>query len=174
LLLNHNQNVNLKSMKQLKNVLAIMVMAFGLMITTNACRDPCKDVNCNNGTCEEGTCKCETGWEGDNCDVAWRQKFVGNFRVSGSDTDGDQYSNVPVKIEVGAANAQAVIITFNNAQQINGSATSSTNISIPSQTVDGAPVEGSITGGNNSITMTLKVGGTQPGNYTMTLTGNRQ
>lgn len=31
--------------------------------------DPCKTVECNQGTCVDGDCNCNAGWTGDNCDV---------------------------------------------------------------------------------------------------------
>jgi hypothetical protein len=160
-------------MKRIKNVLAVMIMAFGLMVTAQSCKDACKDVECNNGTCDEGTCICETGYEGTNCDAEMRAKFFGTYRVSGTDTDGDSYTNVPVKIEAASANAQAVIITWDNSVVMNGNSSASTTITIPTQTVSGDAVSGTITGGGSTITMVLAVGsGTDA--FTITATGSRQ
>ena len=43
------------------------------------CTDPCKDVNCNNGTCLEGDCVCDAGYQGLACDVKHNAKFVGVY-----------------------------------------------------------------------------------------------
>ncbi len=39
-----------------------------LIVFVWAC-DPCRDVNCVNGTCTDGTCECIAGWTGELCDV---------------------------------------------------------------------------------------------------------
>jgi len=50
-----------------------------LVLLASSCKDPCKDVNCNNGNCLEGTCLCDDGYEGVNCDKEEREKFVGTW-----------------------------------------------------------------------------------------------
>jgi hypothetical protein len=51
------------------------------MLTFNSCTsDPCKDVTCVNGTAtadgDACDCVCEDGYEGANCDVVSRDKFL--------------------------------------------------------------------------------------------------
>jgi hypothetical protein len=144
-------------MKQLKNVLAIMVMAFGLMITTNACRDPCKDVNCNNGTCEEGTCKCEDGYTGANCDTAWRAGAIGNFNVrdvvTGEEAGTYLYES---NITTGTNIKDIRIANFGGLEAtINGTFTNATAFNVPSQT-DAANIKysGNGTVSGNQIVIT--------------------
>ncbi len=60
----------------MKNIFAL---AFFLLLLTSSCKDPCKDINCNNGICLEGTCLCDDGYEGINCDQLERQKFIGSW-----------------------------------------------------------------------------------------------
>lgn len=50
-----------------------------LLLLASSCKDPCKDVNCNDGVCLEGTCLCDDGFEGENCDKEERDKFVGTW-----------------------------------------------------------------------------------------------
>lgn len=45
----------------------------------SSCKDPCKDINCNDGVCLEGTCLCDDGYEGVNCEKLEREKFVGSW-----------------------------------------------------------------------------------------------
>jgi hypothetical protein len=168
------QNLKIKkTMKKIKNVLAVMIMAFGLMITAQSCKDPCKDVECNFGTCDEGTCLCEDGYEGTNCDVELRNKFLATYRVSGTDTDGDSYTDIPVKIEAASANVKAVLITWDNEVVMNGNSSASNTITIPSQTAGGSTLSGTITGGGSTITMVITAG-TGADAYTITATGSRQ
>jgi hypothetical protein len=159
-------------MKKIKNLAAMMAIVFGVF-TMNAC-NPCRNVDCgSNGECEEGVCICDAGYEGEFCGEEMRAKFISTYSVSGSDTDGDTYSNVPVKIENSGTSVQGVLVTWDNAILMTGSVTATNSISIPNQTAGGETVEGTISGGGSSITMTLKVG-TGTSAYTITASGNRQ
>lgn len=60
----------------MKNILAI---AFFLLLLASSCKDPCKDINCNDGVCLDGTCICDDGFEGTNCDQLEREKFIGSW-----------------------------------------------------------------------------------------------
>jgi hypothetical protein len=54
-----------------------------LALLTGACDRPCKGVSCNNGECvDDGECVCNSGYEGDNCDVSNNQKFNGSFQMT--------------------------------------------------------------------------------------------
>lgn len=48
-----------------------------LLLLLNSCKDPCDDVNCNNGVCVEGSCNCNAGWMGDDCTVMRSSQFKG-------------------------------------------------------------------------------------------------
>lgn len=61
----------------MKNIFAFAF--FLLLLLTSSCKDPCKDINCNDGVCLEGTCLCDDGYEGDNCDKLEREKFIGSW-----------------------------------------------------------------------------------------------
>ena len=62
--------------KTMNKIYALLVC---LLLMASSCKDPCKDVNCNNGACLEGTCLCDDGYEGVNCDKEERDKFVGSW-----------------------------------------------------------------------------------------------
>jgi hypothetical protein len=94
-------------MKNLKGMIAMLAILFGLMITQNSCRDPCKDVECVNGMCEEGVCMCDAGYEGDNCGTAMNQKFLGTYSTT------DKCTSPGYSQTISAGNAPNEIIFSN-------------------------------------------------------------
>ena len=73
-----------------------------------------KCVTCaNGGSCINDTCVCLSGFQGTNCEIASRPKFLGNWTVSekGSITSAAQY---PVTISEGAGATDLLIRNFNN------------------------------------------------------------
>ena len=51
----------------MKYYLLLIYLSFSLL----ACKDPCKDIVCNNGgDCLNGTCYCPTGYSGTHCEIA--------------------------------------------------------------------------------------------------------
>lgn len=65
-----------------KNAIAIVSLMFG-MFMFQSCTDDCKDVTClNGGVCEEGTCICATGYEGEDCAIEMRTKFIADYNVN--------------------------------------------------------------------------------------------
>ncbi len=50
-----------------------------LVLLASSCKDPCDDINCNDGVCLDGTCLCDDGFEGVNCERAEREKFLGTW-----------------------------------------------------------------------------------------------
>ncbi|MBA3898947.1 MAG: hypothetical protein H0X62_01865 [Bacteroidetes bacterium] len=145
-------------MKKIKNVIAVMIMAFGLMVTAQSCRDACKDVECNNGTCDEGTCICEGGYEGTNCDVAVRSKFLGTYAFTENCNSGaDQYS---VTVNADGSDIQKIrIVNIYGAGLTTEATVSGTSLTIASQsfgstnsTISGS---GSVSGNNLTITYTV-------------------
>lgn len=52
-----------------------------LFLGMAAC-NPCKNVDCGNGTCDDGDCTCTAGYEKDaagKCSIEERTKFLGNW-----------------------------------------------------------------------------------------------
>jgi hypothetical protein len=148
-----------KSMKNLKNVVAILAMAFGLMITQSACTDPCKNVECNNGTCEEGTCKCDVGYEGTNCDTEERAKFLGQWRGN----DNCDPAIYTMTFASASGDVKKVNITNPGGYSTNitiSGTVSGSSLEIPSQTAGGATWSGngSITDGRLDWALTIDDG----------------
>ena len=55
----------------------LSVLAMSMLLIFSSCKDECKDVVCDNGgVCVEGACDCNAGYEGTNCETAWRTKFL--------------------------------------------------------------------------------------------------
>jgi hypothetical protein len=50
-----------------------------LILTLFQCADPCKEVECNNGSCLEGVCECDEGYEGEFCDGRKSERFTGQW-----------------------------------------------------------------------------------------------
>lgn len=55
------------------------IFLLGAFLTFTGCADPCKDVECNNGTCVDGGCQCNVGYEGIVCLERMTEKFVGSY-----------------------------------------------------------------------------------------------
>ncbi|MFQ5334919.1 MAG: calcium-binding EGF-like domain-containing protein [Flavobacteriales bacterium] len=68
----------------MKKTIAIL-FSIPLLIFSNACKDPCKDMEClNGGECVEidrktAECNCTTGYEGDDCGTEMRAKFLSMY-----------------------------------------------------------------------------------------------
>lgn len=63
----------------MKNFFFIPLL-FVVLLLSNCTASRCDLVDCQNGgVCEEGFCICETGFYGDNCDLAWITKFIGTY-----------------------------------------------------------------------------------------------
>ena len=66
------------------NKLGVLLISFSLF----ACNDdPCGDICGPNGTCDEPsqTCICDTWFEGENCTIENRAKFIGIWSTESSD-----------------------------------------------------------------------------------------
>jgi hypothetical protein len=59
------------------NLLAVFFALLSSLLV--ACNDPCKDIECENGTCSNGECVCSTGYSGTNCGTAINSRFDGVF-----------------------------------------------------------------------------------------------
>ena len=112
----------------------------------NSCADKCKKILCyNGGICIDGSCACQPGFEGDDCSMATRDKFLGTYNVTDncSITGNAKYT---VNIYAVDSNVMQVFIAnFNNDFANSVSATiNGANIEIPPQfpDADGRSVTG--------------------------------
>jgi len=152
----------------------LFALALSTVFMYSSCKkDLCKDVTClNGGVCEDGTCSCATGYEGSDCSVESRTKFLNanNADASYSATENGSSSggsNYDLTIKQSSSDVTKVLIyklwdTFTN----NTSATISGNkitFSRQSPDNDGYYVEGSgtISGTTISVdyTVTKEAGG---------------
>jgi hypothetical protein len=52
----------------------------GTVLYTSCEKDTCEGLNCQNGgSCTEGFCRCNTGYEGTECEIKAGTKFIGRF-----------------------------------------------------------------------------------------------
>lgn len=50
------------------------------LFTAISCDNRCAYSDCKNGSsCDKGQCYCKEGYEGEQCQTMWAQKFVGSF-----------------------------------------------------------------------------------------------
>ena len=60
--------------------------------------DKCKAISCaNGGVCKEGVCTCPAGYEGANCEITSRDKFIGTHSVA-EDGTITPYREYPLSI----------------------------------------------------------------------------
>ena len=114
---------------------------------------------------------CDPGYEGSDCKTEVRAKYVANYLVSGTDTDGDTYTNIPVEITASSTDVQKVLIKWDNALTFSGEV-GDTKITIPSQTVSGATFSGQATLNGSTLTLQIVVAGT--GGFTINASGDKQ
>lgn len=162
-------------MKNLKSILLagfLTVGAFSTAVFTSCNPDACKDVVCQNGgNCTDGTCSCPSGFEGSNCEILSRTKFLGTYSGNETCTIGnDTYS---IQCTAHSDSTKFNIINLYN-QSFTAISTADKNaFTIPSQSV-GANVtvtgSGTITG--NSITITYTITDLATSN-TCTYTGTK-
>lgn len=123
----------------LKQFFLFLIISFAL---ASCDKDPCKDVDCGNGTCDSGNCICDTGYEGLNCEVEQRQAFVADYTVDETCNLGNfNYvisltSNSEVGTELTIANIGD--FGFEIVAIVSG-----TSFSITDQIVNGATLNGS-------------------------------
>ncbi|HTN47684.1 MAG TPA: hypothetical protein VL098_15145 [Flavipsychrobacter sp.] len=119
-----------------------VISAFSL-VTFSSCEDKCKTISCAyDGICSEGKCICKTGYEGPQCEVLSRTKFMGPWTVTenGSITDASKYS---ISVEAGVSDNEVRIINLRNffEEPINAFVKGDT-IYIPEQDVENQTVVG--------------------------------
>jgi hypothetical protein len=98
----------MKQFKQIALTALLSISAFGAVVYTSCNKDECKDVVCQNGgTCSGGTCTCATGYEGTNCEIKSRDKFVGTYTGTETCTLGNDNYSVIV-----STNSDAIKLTM--------------------------------------------------------------
>ena len=109
-----------------------------LLLLFNSCSDKCKEIICyNGGFCLDGTCGCTTGFEGNDCSLEVREKFLGTYNVQDhcSITGENTYTVNIGPIDTNVAEVQ--IANFNNDfSNLVTANISGINIEIPVQTPD--------------------------------------
>src|SRR5690606_37217724 len=120
----------------------ILFSALGAMtvfsaVTISSCNeDKCKAIVCAyNGVCKDGQCLCPPGYEGNQCEVITRERYLGVWTV----TEDGTYSNAaqyPVDVVAGPNISELRIKNFRNSfvDEISAFVTGDT-ITIPEQKV---------------------------------------
>jgi hypothetical protein len=88
-------------MKPIRNVLfaAFLIVIVVSAVSYTACnKNHCGNVVCLHlGVCNDGSCLCPTGFEGNNCEILSRDKFI--FTYNGGDTcDSAGYRQYPIHL----------------------------------------------------------------------------
>ena len=84
-------------LKTMKTIKLLLLFSLVTLFIPSCKTDLCEEVSCiNGGSCEEGNCLCESGYEGDECGIEIRAKYVGEYSV---DT-ASQYCEVDTVIPV--------------------------------------------------------------------------
>lgn len=167
-------------MKNLKTILMASFLTLGALTTmtfTSCNGDKCKDVVCNNGgTCgaSDGNCTCAVGFEGTNCDTESRTKVFGTYLLSGTDSDGDTYTNINATVSTAAAGKTKFIF----AVPLAGLSLTCTMTGATSFTIDQTVISGvTFTGSGTFIGTTLTIVMNQndaTGTLVTNLSGNKQ
>lgn len=60
-----------------------LVLLVCQILLIQSCADECKKIICYNGAlCLDGLCGCTTGYEGEDCSLEVREKFMGTYNVT--------------------------------------------------------------------------------------------
>jgi hypothetical protein len=117
--------------------------AIAALLFLVSCKDPCKDLNCNNGSCLEGDCVCEPGYQGLACDVKHNAKFVGTYLVFENCNQTSNPQTYDITIAADPANPSTIRITnlyfFPNSTLIGVINGDGMSFSIASQLVEYGP-----------------------------------
>ncbi len=165
-------------MKKLKSILLAGLLTTGLFTTTvfTSCdQDACKDVVCqNDGTCTDGSCTCPVGFEGTTCETESRTKLIGSYLLSGTDSDGGTYTNVPATTSNSSTSKTKFIFAVPLAGiSLTCTMTGSSAFSIDQTTISGTTFSGNGSFTGNAMTITIfENDGT--GTTTYNWSGNKQ
>ncbi len=124
----------------------LAIMAATTFTMTSCDEDPCKDVECGaNGACFEGACECNQGYQGTNCDVEWKTKYIGNYNTAETCVGSTDVSNFANSITQGADAFTLTISNFGDSGAFGtATITEADKVTVASQT---------ITIGGNAITV---------------------
>lgn len=167
----------------MKSTVLALVLLFTAFIsscskeTDDKNTDKCESVMCmNNGVCVDGECDCpevfkgincqtaivcDDGFEGPNCDMEVRAKFLGIYLADAVCEDGGS-SNINIIISAAAANMRDIWIS-EETMSLHFLATvdSSNHISINQDDIGGGQsMVGEGTINDNTITLNYVIGGT--------------
>lgn len=121
-----------------KTIVSVVWAPLILLLLFNSCADKCKKIICyNGGFCLDGNCGCTTGFEGNDCSLETRDKFLGTYNVQDHCTvTGDTTYTVNIgKVDTNVTRVQ--IANFNNDfSNLVFATVSGNNIEIPVQTPD--------------------------------------
>lgn len=94
-----------------------MFLAVATTVTYTSCvHDSCKALMCRNGgTCADEFCRCPTGYEGTQCEIISRNKFLGTYKgqtkVNGKPVTGDAAEVEPDHKEVSVTGLKVTILS---------------------------------------------------------------
>jgi len=130
------------------------ITAFFFIISS--CGDPCDDVDCGmEGICIDGTCLCTEGYEGTNCEIEIRAKFVGNWMANDYSCSGAAGVDYRFSIERGPTVDD--LIFFNESKTLEFPATLNGNvITIALQEYDSTTLQGTLTLNPSDNTLALE------------------
>lgn len=150
--------------------LNLLVLLSGLLIGgsfVTSC-NPCKDVDCVNGTCNEGDCDCDDGWEAADCTTEKRTKFIGDY--SGNEAcDSALVNTYSIEITTATTDVSNIIIYNLGGYDVDVKATvdaGGLSFTIPNQSVSAGP--------NTAYTFSgsgVKTGNTLDIEYTIIVNG---
>ncbi len=147
------------------HLIIILLLSGGLLAFLPSCdKQSCQDVQCGyRQTCVNGDCVCPNGYEGDNCQIESRDKFLGRYQVYKNCYDGGPSESYNTHISIGN-NVENVVI--NNIANLGLGAEAivrGNNIRIPEQNVGATQVYGQGTYNKGSNSMNLQITYTQGG-----------
>lgn len=150
----------MKNLFSIKNV-ATACLAVAMAFSFSSCdSDPCKDIDCVNGTLTESgdncSCVCEAGYEGADCTNESRVKFVGTYNFTDACT-GVGYSQT-----ISNGNSAEKIV-FSNLGDFSTAAVVTANVDLNALTIVDATDaagrrftgSGQISGNNLSLTYSV-------------------
>lgn len=166
-------------MKKYNLIVIVTLLVFGIFISTSflSCNkeskttttttiiDSCTNVTCyNGGVCIDGTCNCTTGWEGIDCNINSRTKFVKTWNANDTSSNSVTY-NYSSKITTGNTTHSVFIENFANSISISGTPVIlnanviADKITIPSQNIGTAYLVSGIGtfNANNQIDWTYEI-----------------
>lgn len=142
--------------------LVFLVLLIMQVLMFQSCADKCKKIICYNGAfCLDGLCGCTTGFEGDDCSIEVREKFIGTYNVvDNCSITGNAMYTVNIS-EVDTSVSRVAIANFNNdfANPVSAIITGNyIEIPVQSPDLDGRSVSGiGLFSGGSTITWNYSI-----------------